>query len=104
VAIERPVAGEAAGQPGQLAHEVGPQQLGAALDRPVHRLRRVGWGGGPPLAVAADPLRVELAQALHGLPGPCAEQRVVPAEHPRVYVLGVGQDSLERRQVPVHVI
>ena len=104
VAVERPVAGEALGQRGQLAHELGAEQLRAALDRALHGLGRVVRRRGPPLAVAADPLRVELAQPLDRLARPRAEQGVVAAEHPRVDVLRVGQDGLERRQVPVDVV
>src|SRR5215208_4113468 len=64
VAVEDARASETSRQRGQLAHEVSAEQLGAPLDRAVHRLRRIVRLGCPSLSVAADPFGIELAQTL----------------------------------------
>ena len=61
---------------------------------------------GPALAVAADPRRVELAEAIDGLRRKGSEQRVVAAQQevPRALCLGVGQHGVESREVAVDVV
>jgi hypothetical protein len=93
-------------QAGQLGHQGVAEQLPAAVYGAPHRLGRVLRRGRPALAVAPDPVGVQLAQAGHGLGGPGPEQGVVApqqeARRPRL--ASVVQHGLERRQVAMNVI
>ena len=88
----------------ELGDRLGVEQLAAAPDRPTDLVGKVILAGvvDPAIDVAADPGRVELAQAGDRLRGPGAEERVVAAEQ---VAIGAGELRLlehrvERRRLP----
>jgi hypothetical protein len=96
------------GQPCELRDRIGAHQVGAASDGVADGLGDlvvVGLGG-PAVDVAADPGRIELVQAGHGLRRPGAEDGVIASEQETVgpVVVGVGEHGLERREVAVNVV
>jgi hypothetical protein len=106
VADQRGPVDRAEGQAGEVGDELVAEGLAGGGDRSGQD--RVGGRGAgrrrPALAVAADPQRGQLAQALDRLQRPAAEERVVAAEDEAVDVAGVLEHRLERREVAVHVV
>jgi hypothetical protein len=84
VAVADPVEDDLLGQRRELGDPIRAEHLPTGVDRAADGVRGVVRRGAPAVDVAADPGRVELAEALDRLCGPGPEQRVVATEQEAV--------------------